>query len=271
MTKQRTKNLKPCSIQVTPTIAYWCVVSGSELWAINDQLPIGTAIELGLPEDKAVGIGFYQGIAVMWLNEADVDRVLPMIPLYQWLLAQPQALFLLMSRAVQLGHMTQTQRFCPQCGGRNYYHHKEVAMQCRECRTLHYPRIFPCIIVAVRNGDKILLAHHPRHRDGMYTVLAGFLEVGETLEQCVAREVQEETGILVKNIRYFGSQPWAFPSNMMMAFLADYDQGTLKPDYNELTDAQWFGLNDIPSILAPSGTIARTLIEQTLLEMRQHA
>ncbi|MCV5991901.1 NUDIX domain-containing protein, partial [Escherichia coli] len=76
-----------------------------------------------------------------------------------------------------------------------------------------------------------------------YTVIAGFLEVGETLEECVAREIHEETGILVKNIRYFGSQPWAFPSSMMMGFLADYESGELSPDYTELSDAQWFGID----------------------------
>ena len=97
----------------------------------------------------------------------------------------------------------------------------------------------------------------------MYTVIAGFLEVGETLEKCVAREVKEETGIDVDNIRYFGSQPWAFPSSMMMGFLADYAGGTLKPDYSELSDAQWFDVTSLPDV-APVGTIARQLIEKTV-------
>ena len=93
----------------------------------------------------------------------------------------------------------------------------------------------------------------------MYTVIAGFLEVGETLETCVAREVEEETGIKVKNIRYFGSQPWAFPSSMMMAFLADYESGEIRPDFSELKDAQWFETSELP-LVAPEGTIARALI-----------
>jgi NAD+ diphosphatase len=101
----------------------------------------------------------------------------------------------------------------------------------------------------------------------MYTVIAGFLEVGETLEQCVAREVKEETGIEVKNIRYFGSQPWAFPSSMMMGFLAEYQSGVLKPDYSELSDARWFNVKEMPPV-APVGTIARALIEQTLAEIK---
>ncbi|MGL0821966.1 NADH pyrophosphatase [Vibrio vulnificus] len=246
--------------------AYWCVVSGSDLWLVDGQLPLATSNELNLVAEKAQQIGSYNNHPVMWLNEADVEQSLEMHSLRECL-HFPELLFLLMSKAIQYGHMTQTMRFCPQCGGRNHLNHNQLAMQCGECRTLHYPRIFPCIIVAVRKQQHILLAQHPRHRSGMYTVIAGFVEVGETLEQCVAREVKEETGIEVTNIRYFGSQPWAFPSSMMMAFLADYHAGELKPDYSELADAKWFTSDNLPPV-APTGTIARALIEQTLLNMR---
>lgn len=168
-----------------------------------------------LPEENARQIGDYLGSPVMWINFADLEQDLPLVSLRDCL-HFPEPLFMLLSKAIQYGHMTQSLRFCPQCGGRNFLNNNQFAMQCGECRTLHYPRIFPCIIVAVRKENQILLAQHPRHRNGMYTVIAGFLEAGETLEDCVAREVHEETGIHVKNIRYFGSQPWAFPSSMMM-------------------------------------------------------
>ncbi|MDF2155878.1 NAD(+) diphosphatase [Vibrio sp. CAU 1672] len=245
--------------------AYWCVVSGSDVWLVDGTLPYGRAEDLSLPIASSRCIGDYQNTPVMWLNLADIAQDLPLTSLRDCLHFD-EPLFLLLSKAVQYGHMTQSLRFCPQCGGRNHLNHNQLAMQCGDCRTLHYPRIFPCIIVAVRKEKQILLAQHPRHRNGMYTVIAGFLEVGETLEECVAREVQEETGIKVKNIRYFGSQPWAFPSSMMMAFLADYESGQLNPDYTELSDAQWYYPANMPPV-APHGTIARALIEQTVADI----
>ncbi|WP_261816228.1 NAD(+) diphosphatase [Vibrio gallicus] len=242
--------------------AYWLVVNGSDLWLDSGAIPFGSAEALNLPEDKAIEIAHYQGSKVYWLNDIDVERPLEMNSLRE-LLDFPQQLFLLISKAIQFGHMSQTMRFCGQCGGRCALNHNQLAMQCQQCRTLHYPRIFPCIIVAVRNGSKLLLAQHPRHKGNMYTVIAGFLEVGETLEQCVAREVKEETGINIKNIRYFGSQPWAFPSSMMMGFVADYASGDIKPDYSELSDAAWFEFDNLPDV-APKGTIARSLIDDTV-------
>ena len=245
--------------------AHWCVVSGSEVWLVDGAVPFGSAEQFALPEASARKIGEYQQHPVMWVNLADLEQDLPMTSLRDCL-HFPETLFLLLSKAIQYGHMTQSLRFCPQCGGRNFINNNQLAMQCGECRTLHYPRIFPCIIVAVRKDKQILLAQHPRHRNGMYTVIAGFLEVGETLEECVAREIHEETGVYVQNIRYFGSQPWAFPSSMMMAFLADYESGELSPDYTELSDARWFNVDDMPDV-APKGTIARALIEQTLQDI----
>ena len=239
--------------------AYWCAVTGSDIYLVEHELPFATAEELSFPIERAVNIGQYQGSPVLWINEVDIESPLELTSLRECL-QFPDALFLLMSKAVQLGNMTLTQRFCPQCGGRNHLNLNQLAMQCTDCRTLHYPRISPCIIVAVRKQHQILLAQHPRHRNGMYTVIAGFLEVGETLEQCVAREVKEETGIQVQNIRYFGSQPWAFPSNMMMGFFAEYESGEVKPDYQELSDARWFDFDKLPPV-APKGTIARTLID----------
>lgn len=245
---------------------YWCIVEGSELYLIDQMIPYTSAQDLGIETDQAIYMGRYKNQACYWVNAGEVEPCFDMRSLRE-LLTLDQETFLLASRAVQLGHMTQTQRFCGHCGGRNRLNHQELAMQCGECRSMQYPRIFPCIIVAVRNDKQILLAQHPRHKAGMYTVIAGFVEVGETLEQCVAREVKEETGIEVDQIEYFGSQPWAFPSSMMMAFTARAAGGKLKPDYRELTDADWFDASNLPEV-APKGTIARELIEHTLEQIK---
>ncbi|MBN9931258.1 NAD(+) diphosphatase, partial [Pantoea agglomerans] len=114
-----------------------------------------------------------------------------------------------------------------------------------------------------RRGDEILLANHARHRNKVYTVLAGFVEVGETLEQAVAREVMEESNIRVKNVRYVTSQPWPFPQSLMTAFMAEYDSGDLQHDGKELLDASWFRFDELP-LLPPPGTVARRLIEDTV-------
>lgn len=246
----------------------WCIVDNNLLHLQGKTLPYASAEQMGLPTEQAIFIGELEGKPCYWVNASELDVELEMTSLRE-LINEPEPLFLMASRAVQYGYMASSQRFCSQCGGRNHLNHNQIAMQCGDCRTLHYPRIFPCIIVAVRKDDQILLAQHARHTSGMHTVIAGFVEVGETLEQCVAREIKEETGIDVTNIRYFGSQPWAFPSSMMVAFLADYAGGEVKVDMHELSAAGWFNQHNMPEV-APKGTIARALIDHTLSLTSNH-
>uniref|UniRef100_UPI0009F534E9 NAD(+) diphosphatase n=1 Tax=Enterobacter sp. IF2SW-P2 TaxID=1841144 RepID=UPI0009F534E9 len=127
----------------------------------------------------------------------------------------------------------------------------------------YYPQIAPCIIVAIRRDDSILLAQHTRHRNGIHTVLAGFVEGGETLEQAVAREVMEESTIKVKNLRNVTSQPGRFPMSLMTAFMADYDSGVSVSDENEMLEANWYRYDNLP-LFPPPGTVARRLIEDTV-------
>ena len=244
---------------------YWCIVKDRQLYLEDQQLPLKEPSEVGFDVENVVEVGRYQGYPVYWLEAPEGTGETGFASL-RALLTVNGELFNLAGRAIQLSHMLHSQRFCPQCGSECRLAHAELAMVCQGCSSHHYPRLSPCVIVAVRKQDKILLAQHPRHKTGMYTVIAGFVEAGETLEQCVAREVLEETGIAVTNIRYFGSQPWAFPSNLMMGFLADYHSGEISPDYAELSDAIWAGADSLPE-LAPPGTIARALIEQTLTLM----
>ena len=169
---------------------------------------------------------------------------------------------------MEINHFLKTHQFCGKCGQKAEQTHDELAVQCTSCGYRTYPVICPSIIVAVRRGTEILLANHKRNytpgKAGIYTTLAGFVEVGETFEDAVHREVFEETGIRVKNIRYFGSQPWAFPNSQMVGFLADYDSGEIQLQETELHDAQWFSSAAPLPELPPTGTIALKLINATL-------
>ena len=163
-------------------------------------------------------------------------------------------------RANQLVDWSRNHQFCGQCGHPTQDKTEERAKICPACKLVNYPRLSPAIIVAVIKGDRLLLAHNKRFKSGYYSVLAGFVEPGETLEECVVREIKEEVGISVKNVRYFGSQPWPFPNSLMVGFLADYDGGTINIDQSEIVNAAWFTADRLPFI-PPKITIARHMID----------
>jgi len=163
-------------------------------------------------------------------------------------------------RAGQLVHWHRNHRFCGHCGTPMEDHPQERAKRCPGCGLLNHPRVSPAIIVAVVKGRELLLAHAVRFPVKFYSVLAGFVEPGETLEECVQREVFEETGVQVQNIRYFGSQPWPFPDSLMVAFTAEHAAGGIRVNPAEITDAGWFRADRLPEIPPPI-SIARRLID----------
>ena len=162
--------------------------------------------------------------------------------------------------ANQLVQWNQNHQYCGKCGSSTENKADERAKICHQCGSIYYPRLSPAIIVAVLKDNQILLAHSQRFPVKFYSVLAGFVEPGETLEECVKREVREEVGIAVKNIRYFGSQPWPFPDSLMIAFTAEYAAGKIQIDNSEIVDAGWFSPDVLPSI-PPKISIARHLID----------
>ena len=137
-------------------------------------------------------------------------------------------------------------RFCGRCGAKTVFNETEGAMAGPACGELFYPVICPAIIVSVVKEGKILLGHGVNFPPGRYSVLAGFVEPGESLEDCVRREVFEESRIKVKNIKYFKSQPWAFPRSLMLGFTAEWESGEPSPERSELTDVRWFAPEEIP-------------------------
>ena len=169
----------------------------------------------------------------------------------------------LAGRAVQLVDWDRTHQFCGRCGTPTHNAPNERVKKCPNCQHTSYPRLSPAMIVRVMregvNGREILLARNRRTKIPMYSVLAGFVEPGETLETCVRREVREEVGLAVKNIRYFGSQPWPFPNSLMIAFTADYESGDLRLEETELVDAGWYSADNLPPY-PPALSIAHQLI-----------
>ena len=174
-----------------------------------------------------------------------------------------EQVFWLAGRAVQIVDWDRTTQFCGQCGVHTEFETHERAKKCPQCGRSIYPRISPAVIMAIEkqepDGNKLLLARAHRHPQGMYSVLAGFVEPGETLETAVAREVREETSIEIKNIRYFGSQPWPFPDSLMVAFTAEYAGGEIVLEEAEMAAADWFTPDNLPQT-PPSISIASRLI-----------
>lgn len=175
----------------------------------------------------------------------------------------PDIFFALAGRAVQLLTWDRTHQFCGRCGAATMAVPGERAKECPACGLRQYPRISPAVIVLVTRGEEILLTRGHHFAEGFYGVLAGFLEAGESLEEAVEREIQEEVGLTVADIRYFGSQPWPFPHQVMIGFTARWAGGEIRVDGQELADAGWFTRATLPHI-PPRMSIARRLIDAFL-------
>lgn len=171
-----------------------------------------------------------------------------------------EAEFFQVGKAYHISEWQRTNRFCGACGSPSYLDEREWGMRCSVCGEIVFPVIAPAVIVAVEKGGKLLMGHNANFPKGRFSVLAGFVEPGENLEEAVAREVYEESRIKVKNIRYFGSQPWPFPRSLMVGFTAEWESGEIEADNVEVLEARWFSpgeMGDIPS----SVSISRRLID----------
>lgn len=220
-------------------------------------------VSLGIEDGKRQLIGELDGrpcYAVSLPSEARVPNGMLLSGLRDLFSLIDDQLFWIAGRASQLLRWERTHRFCGGCGSPTRMADRERALVCGACGLKSFPAMSPAVIVAVRRNDRILLARAHRFPPHMYSVIAGFVEPGETLEQCVGREVREETGIEVKNIRYFGSQPWPFPNSLMVAFTAEYAGGNIRLGDDEIADAGWFGPPEMPPI-PPRISVARRLID----------
>lgn len=249
--------------------SYWFVFRGDKLLVnlrrddLCDIPLIDDLTELGIESIRGHYLGKYENSSCY---SAEVPEHVPppenmeFYTLRELYFRIKENLFWAAGYAFQIVQFDQTHRYCGRCGHKTEDSKTERAKICPECRLTNYPRVSPSMIAAVIKEDKILLARSTRFKSGFYSVLAGFVEPGETLEECVKREVMEEAGIEVKNIRYFGSQPWPFPHSLMVGFIADYDKGEIVIEEDEIVDAGWYSVAGLPEIPG-SISIARRLID----------
>ncbi|MCU4360517.1 MULTISPECIES: NAD(+) diphosphatase [Acinetobacter] len=231
----------------------------------HQQLLVDQNLQLPKVEKLASDLLFShneQVIARDLLAEEPIPEGLQLVPIRQLITSWSKEQFLQASRAVQLLEWRRNHKFCSHCGHPTEVHPTEYAMVCPSCRYHQYPRVNPCIITVITRGDdEILLAKSVHNKTNMYGLIAGFVEVGETLEEAVQREAFEEVGLKLKNIQYMSSQPWPFPSNLMVAFRAEYESGEIKLQEEEIADAQFFKIDQLPEIPF-KGSIAHSMIMQ---------
>lgn len=192
-------------------------------------------------------------------GELELPKNLEFIDLRSFMAQSSNENFFLAGKAFQVINWDRTNMFCGKCGSKTHYKEDERAKICPSCGMVHYPHIAPAIIVAIVKDNKLLLAHNVNFVSSLHSVIAGFVEPGETFEECVRREVHEEVGIQVKNIKYFESQPWPFPNSLMIAFTAEYAGGEISVDGKEIDHADWFAPENLPFIPS-SKSVASKLI-----------
>lgn len=235
------------------------VVQQGQVCVLDDH---PDAVAPGAPRQV---LGMLDG-AACWVVDLDgvsdviVDGLVPLMGLHgrvddhRWTLA---------GRAVQLVEWDRTTRFCGRCGTPTEPAPGERARRCPSCGLLAFPRLAPAVITLIERGDEALLARGRAFPVPMYSCVAGFVEPGETLEEAVHREVAEEVGVALGEVRYVASQPWPFPHSLMIGFEAVWAAGEILIDETEIVDAQWYRPDDLPMIPPPM-SIARTLIDRWL-------
>ena len=200
-------------------------------------------------------------------NESLLSEDTALTPLRNLLGRIPDSLFTICSRSIQLSDWKKNNQFCGICGSKMTNHETERAMFC-ECNNLMiYPRISPCVIVLVTKGEDLLLAHNKNFPGTFYSTLAGFIEAGESAESAIHREIYEEVKVTVKNIEYFGSQSWPFPSQLMLGYHAEYSDGDIKPDGVEIDKADWFNYKQLPQVPTGNISISGQLIESYIRKL----
>jgi NAD+ diphosphatase len=257
------------------TSAYWFIFK-ENLLLVQDQ---GGSVSIPLlPDITRFGVILRQQYLGMWEEvhcysvELEPAALLPedmkWMGLRQAYGLLPDVFFSLAGEAIQIMDWDRTHQYCGRCGTATVHVGYEFSRKCPACGLTAYPRISPAVIVLIERDDKLLLSRSPHFPKGMYSIQAGFVEPGENLEQAIEREILEEVGIRIKQIEYFGSQPWPFPNSLMIGFTAKYAGGELAIDKTEIEDAAWYTADTLP-VIPPPLSIARQLIDSFVEKQRK--
>lgn len=258
--------------------ALWFAFQKSELLLVRShdgvQLPhCRDLAELGLSSNRSVYLGTYGGRHCYVAELAPAGAPPPgheLQGLRSVLGTADPALGTLAGRAFQIMEWDRNHQFCGRCGTPTQVRLDERARVCPSCRRTSYPPVSPAIMILIVRGREILLARKKDWAPGRYSALAGFVEPGEQLEDTVHRETMEEVGLQIKNLRYFGSQPWPFPHQLMIAFTAEYAAGEITPDGVEIEEAAFFDVEKLPDL--PAGiSISRRMIDTVAKKLAQGA
>jgi len=256
--------------------AWWFLFHEEKVLVTSQRGGVGIPLvkdpaELGVSPVRPLYIGALDGVPCYAsdLAGADLTGVEGVFHGLRGLLGHlGESWFRVAGLAWQIVYWDRIHQYCGLCGAGTVPSSVERARHCNQCGQVYYPRIAPAVIVAVVRGDEILLGHaHRFPRGELYSVLAGFVEPGESLEECVRREVREEAGIELRNIRYFSSQPWPFPHSLMVGFTAEYAGGDVRVETSELRDVGWFGVHALPDI-PDRRSISRELIDWFVRQCR---
>ena len=201
-------------------------------------------------------------------DSSNLEDGMMLSPLRNLLGRIPDSIFTVCSRSLQIDNWFMSNQFCGTCGKAIKPHETERAMICECKNNLIYPTISPCIIVLVTKGEELLLAHNKNFPGDFYSTLAGFIEPGESAESAIEREIFEEVSVKVKNITYYGSQSWPFPSQLMLGYHAEYESGEVQPDGVEIDKADWFNYQELPQVPTGNISISGQLIESFVNKLK---
>lgn len=245
--------------------SYWFIFNSGKMLvnSENGKIPLVKDLnELDITPLRKIYLGNLMGNPCYAAEAEEIDSPEGMVfeDLKSIYTILDENIYLLAGRALQIINWDKNHQFCGKCGTPTQTMDNEIAKICPECGFTSFTRLSPAVITAIVKEGKLLMAKHNYGQYRKYGLIAGFVEAGETLEEAVERETMEEVGLKIKNIKYFGSQPWPFPHSIMIAFTAEYESGNINVDGKEIAHAKWFEVDDLPDM--PSRiSIARELID----------